>query len=186
MHCPRYACAGAAHPRGCVVAFGGELTDAGLSASMERYNPEISAWELLPAVRAPSCGSVMALTAAGRTAFTVGGLGLSGQALPVAEQLALGPALAAAAQKANEGRRDDGQASQIQLPNWGPVPPMQTPRHLASAAGFGSGVVVVGGKGPTFEAVNNVEVFDPDTMAWESLPPLPSPRLRAAVVSGRL
>jgi len=171
MHCPRYACAAAAQPRGCVMAFGGELTDAGLNASMERYNPETSTWELLPTVRSPSCGSVMALTAAGRTAFTVGGLGLSGQALPVAEQLPVGAALA---------------AGQVQLPNWGPVPPMQTPRHLASAAGFGSGVVVVGGKGPTFEAVSNVEVFDPDANAWESLPSLPSPRLRSAVVSGRL
>jgi len=177
MNCPRYACAGAPQPRGCVMAFGGELTDAGLNASIERYDPELGAWELLPTVRAPSCGAVVALTAAGRTAFTIGGLGLSGQALPVAERLALGPALAAAA---------PSQSSQIQLPNWGQVPPMLTPRHLASAAGFGSGVVAVGGKGPTFEAVSNVELFDPEAMSWESLPPLPSPRLRAAVVSGRL
>ena len=28
-------------------------------------------------------------------------------------------------------------------------------------------VVVVGGKGPNFEAVRNVELYDPMSMAWE-------------------
>mmetsp|Transcript_35344 Transcript_35344/g.101636 ORF Transcript_35344/g.101636 Transcript_35344/m.101636 type:complete len:397 (-) Transcript_35344:185-1375(-) len=180
MHRPRYAGAATALPRGSVIAFAGELTEAGLAASIEVFDPEANAWELLPAVRTPSCGAAVALVGGGRTAFQLGGLGLSGQALPAAEQLNLGPALACASVggSAEMGHR-------FQPPNWGPVPPMLTPRHLASAAGFGSGAAVVGGKGPTFEAVNNVEIYDPEARTWQALAPLPSPRLRAAVVSGR-
>jgi len=180
MHRPRYACASSAQPHGLVLAFGGELTDAGLTASLEIYDPEASTWELLPAVRAPSCGAAIALTESGKKAFTFGGLGLSGQALPLAEQLHLGGALEMATDE-----KDRPQGSAFVPPSWSQAPPMPTPRHLASVTGFGAGAVAVGGKGPTFEAVRNVELFDPEAGVWESLPPLPEARLRAAVVSGR-
>jgi len=169
MEKPRYACA-AIVKDGKIYAFGGELTDAGVQASVERYDPEAETWELLSTVRPPCCGAAVVVSA--NQAFALGGLGLSGQALGVAERLPL------------HGATEDETAEQV--PHWAPLPPMPTPRHLASAAPFRSGVVVVGGKGPTFEAVGNVELYDPMSMAWEVLPPLPKPRLRAAVAGGRL
>lgn len=192
MHRPRYACSAAAQPLGCVLAFGGELTDAGVAASMERFDPNKNAWELLPpVVRTPACGAAIALTGSGRTAFTMGGLGLSGQALPSAEWLFLGPTLAAPTpalgeKEDPEANRLTGTATRVQAPAWTSLPAMETPRHLASASGFGSGVVAVGGKGPTFEVVADVEVFDPVTNTWDRLPALPCARFRAAVVSGRV
>lgn len=173
MNRPRYACTSAALPEGGIVVFGGELTDAGCTASVERYDPETRTWELLPPVRNPACGGAIALTGLGEMVFAVGGLGLSGQALAMAEKLRVGRALAV-------------EASTFTPPNWVPMPPMKTPRHLASVAGFGGGAVVVGGKGPAFEAIDCVEWYDPDENSWEELQALPSPRLRAAVAGGRL
>lgn len=181
MHSPRYACA-AATRGGLVFAFGGELTDAGMQASLERYNPEVGVWELLPSVRPPSCGSALVIDPTGTSAYTIGGLGLSGQALPVAERMQLEPLLSADAINEEDGEPPE----QPVLPSWGVLPQMPTPRHLASAAAFRGGAVAVGGKGATFEAVCNVELFNPATWSWEVLPALPSPRIRAAVVSGNL
>lgn len=186
MHRPRFAAACAPQPRGCVLAFGGELTETGPATSIERFDPETNTWELLPAVRTLSTGAAVALTGSGRTAFSFGGLSLSGQAQPMAETLFLGPAIAEAdARSQGVGEKDD-LGKHFQPPAWGPMPQMLLPRQQASAAGFLSGAVVVGGKGPTFEAVPNVEVYNPEAMSWEALPPLPSPRMRAAVASGRL
>lgn len=200
MRKPRYACAAAAQPLGRVLAFGGELTAQGCAASMECFDPSTHAWELLPpVVRTPACGAAMALAGAGKTAtaFAMGGLGLSGQALPAAEWLCLGPVLAAAAAAAAAAplpceKKEDAEAhrlmaamARVQTPTWSPLPMMPTPRHLANATGFGGGVVVVGGKGPTFEVADVVEAFDPVMNTWDSLPALPSPRFRVAVVSGR-
>lgn len=164
MNRPRYACAATVQD-GCIYAFGGELTDAGMLASAECFNPQkdCGTWELLPAVRAPNCGASIAVS--GFQAFTLGGLGLSGQALSMAERLVF---------------------NHSEAPLWEPMPPMPTARHLASAAAFRGGVVVVGGKGPSFDAVRSVELFHPSTKSWEVLPPLPSPRLRAAVAGGCL
>lgn len=167
MEKPRYACAAIAKD-GKIYAFGGELTDAGVQASMERYDPEAETWELLNTVRPPCCGAAVTVTSS--QAFALGGLGLSGQALDVAERLPL------------DGAAVDETAEEVT--HWAPVPPMPTARHLASAAPFRGGVVVVGGKGATFDAVGNVELYDPSAMAWEVLPPLPAPRLRAAVAGG--
>lgn len=182
MHRPRYGCALAAQPGNRLLVFGGELTDAGLAASTELYDPEACAWDLLQAVRPPSCGASIALTASGETAFTFGGLGLNGQALPLAEHLPLGAALAAAVEAAESERV---LSPSFVPPMWSPAPPMPTARHLAAVAGWGAGAVVVGGKGPTFEAVRNVDLFVPQAMAWRQLPALPEARLRAGVVSGR-
>jgi len=171
MEKPRYACA-AIVKDGKIYAFGGELTESGVQASVERYDPETESWQLLSnvAIRPPSCGAAVTVTS--NQAFALGGLGLSGQALGVAERLPLESAL-------TEKLVQQG-------PHWAPLPPMPTPRHLASAAPFRGGVVVVGGKGHNFDAVRNVELYDPMAMTWEVMPPLSSPRLRAAVVAGRL
>lgn len=163
---PRYACAATAR-HGFVYAFAGELTESPY-ASIERYSTEAREWIMLPAVRAPCCSAAVVISE--DTVFNLGGLGLSGQALKDAEQLRITRIL--------EGDlQDEGL-------NWEPLPQMPTARHLASAAAFNGGVCVVGGKGASFEAVANVEYFDSLTHTWEMLPPLRSPRLRAAVVGG--
>jgi len=165
MEKARYACSAVVKDN-MIYAFGGELTDAGVQTSVERYNPEADSWEFLTNVRSPCCGAALVVTST--QAFAVGGLGLSGQALPTAERLPFDVAA------------DD------QAPAWAPLPAMPTARHLASAAPYRGGVVVVGGKGSTFDAASDVEFYDPMARTWEVLPPLPSPRLRAAVVGGRL
>lgn len=175
MQCPRYACIAAAQGQ-WIFAFGGELTESGMLASMERFDYETGFWELLPAVQSPCCGSAMTLAASGRAALVLGGLSLSGQALSVAKQLSLDPLLASS--------RDE--LDKMDLPRWSCLPPMPTPRHLASAATFCGGAIAVGGKGAKFEATHNVEFFNPDVWAWEVLPHLPSPRFRAAVAGGHL
>lgn len=170
MEKPRYACA-AIVKDGQIYAFGGELADSGAQATIERYNPEAESWELLSNVRPPCCGAAVAATS--NQAFALGGLGLSGQALGCAERMPL------------EGSMADDTLP-AQAPLWSPLPPMPTPRHLASAAPFRGGVVVVGGKGASFDAVRNVELYNPMDMTWEVLPPLSSPRLRTAVAAGRM
>lgn len=177
---PRYAC-GVAVQGGRIIVFGGELANAGSAATMERYDPEEGRWELLPAARAasgraPGAGSAVALDSTGRFAFSLGGLGLSGQALNVAEGLALEPLMAA----------PSGDQAAPETPGWGALPPMPTSRHLASVAAFRNGAVAVGGKGADFEASSDVDFYDPGMGRWEALPALPSPRLRAAAASGHL
>lgn len=171
---PRYACAVAVQD-GRILVFGGELADVGNAASMERYDPEAGAWELLPPVRAPCCGSAVAMDSAGRFAFNLGGLGLNGQALTAAEGMELEPMLTGAADEVA-----------LEASAWEPLAAMPTPRHLASAAAFRDGAVVAGGKGADFEAAREVDFYDPEMGRWEALPPLPSPRLRAALASGHL
>mmetsp|Transcript_3237 Transcript_3237/g.7682 ORF Transcript_3237/g.7682 Transcript_3237/m.7682 type:complete len:392 (-) Transcript_3237:423-1598(-) len=176
MHRPRYAGGAAAVRKGCVLAMAGELTETGLAASLEVYNPKTSSWELWPAVRTPTCGATVVISRAGRTVYSVGGLGLSGQALAITESIAMGPAIDA---PLTSGRR-------FSPPSWNSISSMATPRHLTSATTFGGGVAVIGGKGPTFEAVSSAEIYEPSVGAWKALPNIPAPRLRAAVVSARI
>merc|ERR1719362_2514649 len=117
----------------------------------------------------------MTLAASGCAAITLGGLSLSGQALSVSKQITLEGLM-------TSNSEDDEDIS----PRWTGLPPMPTPRHMASATSYYGGAAAVGGKGSTFEVVHNVEFFNPENWNWEVLPPLPSPRLRAAVVGGRL
>jgi len=170
---PRYAGIARAQAQ-WIFAIGGELTDAGMKASIECYNRKMGLWELLPSVQQPCCGAALTLAFSGRAALTFGGLSLSGQALSVSKQLPLDGLL-------TSNSEDDEDA-----PRWSCLPPMSTARHLASSASYRGGAVAVGGKGSKFEAVRSVEFFNPDNWNWEALPPLPSPRLRAAVVGGRL
>jgi hypothetical protein len=170
---PRYAGIASTQAQ-WIFAIGGELTDAGMKASIERYDRKMGLWELLPSVQQPCCGAALTLAASGRAALTFGGLSLSGQALSVSKQLPLDGLL-------NPNSEDDEDG-----PRWSCLPPMPTARHLASLASYRGGAVAVGGKGSKFEAVCSVEFFDPEQWNWEVLPPLPSPRLRAAVVGGRL
>merc|ERR1719329_489463 len=135
-------------------------------ASIERFVPDRMEWDILPAVRAPGCGATVAV--ASGMAWTLGGLGPSGQALESAERVTLDELLVGAA------------------PSWEPLPPMATARHLASATSYCGGVCAVGGKWATFEAIRDVELFSLETWSWRTLPPLPCPRLRAAVAGGRL
>lgn len=180
MQRARYTCVAAAQGH-CVYAFGGELADAGTIATVERFDPTVGQWELLSTtVKAPRCGAAVTIGLSGRSAFTMGGLGLSGQALGVADRVSFDLSLSAPLDGANAAAGEEEPLS------WDALPPMNTPRHLATAATFRGGAVAVGGKGATFEATRDVELFDPDSWAWEVLPPLPSPRLRAAAVSGRL
>mmetsp|Transcript_49625 Transcript_49625/g.95836 ORF Transcript_49625/g.95836 Transcript_49625/m.95836 type:complete len:404 (-) Transcript_49625:144-1355(-) len=170
---PRYAGVASSQAQ-WIFAIGGELTDAGMKASIERYDRKTGLWELMPSVQQPCCGAAMTLAASGRAALTFGGLSLSGQALSVSKQLPLDGLLTL-----NSEEEEDS-------PRWSCLPPMPTARHLASAAPYRGGAVAVGGKGSKFEAVRSVEFFNPENWNWEALPPLPSPRLRAAVVGGRL
>lgn len=175
MHCPRYACVAAVHAHRIFV-FGGNISDGAMTSSIECYDPETRRWEMLSAVQAPCCGAAVAIVDEGRAAFSVGGLGLSGQALGISKRLSLDSIL----MSSNDNTRPNF------APSWGPLPPMPTPRHLVSLANFYGGAVAVGGKGAGFEASRSVELFNPDAWAWEELAPLPNPRIRAAVVSGRL
>lgn len=61
MHKPRYAAVARALGDGRLLIFGGELTEEGLAASMEVYDPEDNAWQLLSTVRSPLCGSAIVL-----------------------------------------------------------------------------------------------------------------------------
>jgi hypothetical protein len=178
MHRPRYAFAAAVRPGGRILAFGGELTEQGAAASMEILDPHTGQWELLPAVRIPTCGAAIAVVGAGRVALAVGGLGLSGQALPMAEHMDLGSALDLTA------RDEESGGMGFRPPVWQAAGAMPAAKHLASAVGFGSGVAVVAGKGSTFEACTDASVYT-SAGEWEVLPPLPSPRLRVGVAGGR-
>lgn len=175
MNRPRYASAATVH-EGRLFIFGGELTDSGQRASVECFNSEARTWTLLPSVRSTLCGAALALTtsSSGCAAFALGGLGVSGQALTLAERIPLSRFIG------------DGAAEGDVVPEWVSLPPMPTSRHLASATTFRGGVVMAGGKGSTFEAVASVDVFSTESWSWEGLPPMQSPRLRAAVAGGRL
>lgn len=173
MHRARYASV-ASSTSGRVHIFAGELTDDGLAASSEIFDPQVGEWALRPAVRNPLCGAALVLAPQGTEAFALGGLGLSGQALGVAEHIPLGDL----ANMMDCGK--DEKPKNL----WTSLPPMPTARHQTSATNFLGGAVVVGGKGSTFEATASVEYFNPTKWAWEALPPLPGPRVRAAVAGG--
>mmetsp|Transcript_34798 Transcript_34798/g.63370 ORF Transcript_34798/g.63370 Transcript_34798/m.63370 type:complete len:359 (+) Transcript_34798:71-1147(+) len=176
MQKPRYACSAAVRHDGRIVVVGGELTEAGTAASMEIYDPEENSWQLLPALRNPLCGASLVLQDDGDAVFSFGGLGLSGQALNHAEQAALGEKVF--------GREalDDNRGTK---PMWCPLPPMFTSRQQISACSFQGGACLVGGKTITSEASNKVEYLAASGF-WDELPPLPSARLRAAVVAGHI
>jgi hypothetical protein len=171
---PRYAGLATTQSQWIFAIFG-ELTDTGKKASIERYDRKKGLWELLPSVQQPPCGAATLLAASGCVALTLGGLSLSGQALNVSRQITLEGLMTSNA----EDDEDDS-------PRWTCLPPMPTPRHMASATSYDGGAVAIGGKGSTFEVVQTVEFFNPDNWNWEVLPPLQSPRLRAAVVGGHL
>jgi len=169
---PRYA--GIASAQGqWILAIGGELTEAGMKASIERYDRKMGVWESLPSVQQPRCGAAMTLASSGQAALTFGGLSLSGQPLTVSKQLLLDDYMTLNCE-------DDDP------PRWTFLPPMQTARHCASAASYCGGAVAVGGKGSKSEVLCSVEFFNCDNWNWEMLPPLPNPRLRAAVAGGCL
>jgi len=168
MHRPRYACAATAECTGAISVFGGELTELGTRSSSEHYDASTDSWTLLPPVRSPCVGSTVAL--AGGAAFAVGGLGLNGQAQATTECVVL----------PLEGSLDDS------TPQWTLLPAMPTPRQLATVTNFRGGVVAIGGKDVTFEAVAHVEYFDPEAFAWAALPSLPTARIRCAAVTGYL
>lgn len=170
---PRYAGIAKAQEH-WIFAIGGELTDAGVKASIERYDRKKGVWELLPSVQQPCCGAAMTLASSGHVALTFGGLSLSGQPLTVSKQLPL------------DYRMTSTSADDEDPKKWTFLPPMPTARHLASAASFCGGAVAVGGKGSKSEVLRSVDFFNPDNWDWEMLPPLPNPRLRAAVAGGRL
>lgn len=170
---PRYAGIASTQSR-WIFAIGGELTHAGAKASIERYDRETGLWELLPCVPQPHFGAAMTLLASD-VALTFGGLSLSGQALNVTKQIALEALM-------TSNSEEDETVSR----RWTSLPPMPTPRHLVSATSYCGGAVAIGGKGPTFDVMRSVEFFNPESGHWEVLPSLPSPRLRAAVVGGRL
>lgn len=176
MHRARYAPAAAASGR-WIFAFGGELSETGCLGSMERYDRETGCWEVLPPIQASGCGAAVTLSPCGRNAFSLGGLGLSGQAQGVAKRLAVDAAVLIGG---------GGFAEKPEQLRWSCMPPMPTPRQQATAAFFRGSAVVVGGKGAKFEPVGDVVAFSPDRWGWEVLPSLPSPRLRVAVASGRL
>merc|ERR1712129_74765 len=176
MVCPRYAGIASTQSQRIFAMFG-ELTDAGRKASIERDNRTKGLWELLPSVQQPHCGAATMLAASGCVALTLGGLSLSGQALNVSRRIGLEGLMTSNSE--DDEDEDDS-------PRWTCLPPMPTPRHMASATSYDGGAVAIGGKGSTFEVVQNVEFFNPDNWNWEVLPPLQSPRLRAAVVGGHL
>ncbi|CAJ1344038.1 unnamed protein product [Effrenium voratum] len=169
MQKPRYASCAAARDD-CIIVFGGELTEAGAAASVEVYDAQVNTWHLLPTLRSPLCGSVAVLTEAGDQVYCFGGLGLSGQALTFAERAVLG--------------YEDQQGTACK-PSWSPLPPMLTARQQMSACTFEDGLVIVGGKGITSEAQAKVEYYS-QSSGWQALPPLPSARLRSAVIAGNL
>lgn len=172
---PRYASAAGVH-NGRLFVFGGELTDSGQRASCEVYDHEATAWRLLPPVRSPLTGSALMVATSpnGTSAFSLGGLGVSGQALSLVERIPLTKLL------------DDAFEETQDSPEWSPLPSMPSSRHLSSVSRFRGGLVTVGGKGATFEAVAHVDFFNLETRAWEALPPLPFPRIRVAVAAGWL
>lgn len=176
MQRARYACS-AAVQEGRICVLGGELTETGMVTSAEVFDPKVGSWELLPAVRNPFCGSALSLTstADNLTAFTIGGIGLSGQATNAGYSMSMSGIF---------GLFGDDLESSFDVPEWSSLPAMPTHRHLTSVTQFCGGAVAVGGKCHTFEACSNVEIFRPEQWRWEVLPPLPSPRIRAAVTAG--
>ncbi|CAE8656827.1 unnamed protein product, partial [Polarella glacialis] len=175
MKKPRYACT-ATVSGGRIIVFGGELTAAGVAASTEIYDPASDSWQLMPNVKAPLCGASLVLDPTGQKAYTMGGLGLSGQALGQAERIDLRNIVSGDVQKGNA----------LLLPSWLPIPSMPTARQLVSATSFQGGAVAVGGKEVNSEASSKVEFFNPELEVWEDLPQLPRALLRAAVVGGCL
>jgi len=170
MQKPRYACSVSARDD-VIIVFSGELTETGAAASLEIYNVQADTWTLLPSLRSPLCGSVPVLKESGDEVFSFGGLGLSGQALTFAERANL----------KCEGSPYPG----MSVTPWSPLPPMLFARQQMSACTFQDGAVIIGGKGITSEAQSKVEMYS-ESSGWKELPPLPTARLRSAVVAGHI
>ncbi|CAK9093471.1 unnamed protein product [Durusdinium trenchii] len=172
MQKPRYAASAMAR-EDCILVFSGELSEEGAAASLEIYDIQANTWHLLPSLRSPLCGSVPILKASGDEVYSFGGLGLSGQALTLAERASL---------QHLEEHAYSGSSARVP---WSPLPPMLTARQQISACNFQEGVVLVGGKGITSEAQAKVECYS-EGLGWRALPPLGLPRMRCAVVAGHI
>mmetsp|Transcript_50174 Transcript_50174/g.119460 ORF Transcript_50174/g.119460 Transcript_50174/m.119460 type:complete len:397 (-) Transcript_50174:241-1431(-) len=172
MNKPRYSCAASVYA-GKLIVVGGELAEQANSLSVECYDLDdgeaLGQWEIMHEnLKQPCCGSSVAI--ADGVAYSLGGLSMRGQVLKDASMLSL----------------ESMSNTDWEVQPWSEMPPMQTPRHLASVGVFNGGAVAVGGKGFNFRTVPNVEVFCRRSWSWEVLAPLPWPRFRAAVAGGRL
>jgi N-acetylneuraminic acid mutarotase len=139
-----------------VRAFGG-LTNLGLSASVETYDPQADAWTVGPNAKLGRYAHAVALGADDR-AYVIGGTKDGATALASVDVY---------------DPKTDG---------WISAPDLPTARLGAGAAASVDGRIWVIGGGVPGKPEGAVEVFDPAKQTWAKGPDMPTPRLSLQAV----
>jgi N-acetylneuraminic acid mutarotase len=193
---------------GRIVVVGGFLESGANSRRVDAYDPASDKWERLPDFPV-SVDHAAAASANGRL-VVVGGYDADRQPLRAAflfdgtrwRRLPAPPEeRAAAAATATRGgivwvvggRTRDGLATtmlrlDLRTLRWRTLPGPRPREHLAATA-LGGRVYAIGGRRAGYDSnLATVQVFDPHTDRWRSLPDLPAPRggTGAAAIGGRL
>jgi N-acetylneuraminic acid mutarotase len=189
--------------KGDLYVHGGYTSATGLSAptgALLRYDPERNRWRRLPA--SPTPRAAHALAVLGKRLYAAGGAGDNGslRSLEIYEverrrwrrgpSFPFGPARNHTTGVASGGRfyviagRDAANFTAVERYNprrrsWEDVPDLRTPRGGIAAARLRDGrIVVFGGENltPGGTTIAAVEIFNPRTRSWRSLPSMRTPR----------
>jgi N-acetylneuraminic acid mutarotase len=189
--------------RGDVYVHGGYKGRSNLTqptGALLRYDPERRRWRRLPS--SPTPRAAHALAVIGDRLYAAGGANDSGslRSLEIYDfkrrrwssgpDFTFGPARNHTTGAAAGGRfyviagRDASNFTAVERYNprrraWEDVPDLRTPRGGIASARLGDGrIVVFGGENlvPGGTTIREVELFDPRTRRWRSLPPMRTPR----------
>jgi N-acetylneuraminic acid mutarotase len=198
----------AAALRGEIVVVGGFTTSGSNSRRVDAYSPSRDAWRRLPDL--PVAVDHAAAASSGGRVYVVGGYGADRRPLRAAfsfdgrvwRRLPSPPesraAAAAAATSAGKvyvvgGRTDSGLALttlvfDVRTRRWSKLSGTTPREHLAAAA-LGGRVYAVAGRHAGYDTnLSVVEVLDPATRRWRTLPSVPSARggTAATAIAGRI
>ena len=188
--------------RGRVYVHGGYASETGLAepvGALLRYDPGRDRWRRLRA--SPTARAAHAVAAIGRRLYVAGGANESGslRSLEIYDfrsgRWSRGPSFPGPARNhttgvASGGRfyvlagRDSGNLTAAERYDparrrWQTLPPLRTARGGIASVRLGDGrIVVFGGEllTPGGTTIAEVELFDPRTLRWRSLPDLRTPR----------
>jgi N-acetylneuraminic acid mutarotase len=188
--------------RGRVYVHGGYAGDSGLTEptrGLLRYDPAQDRWRRLPSSRTPRAAHAAAVV--GGRLYIAGGANDAGsmRSLEIYDfgrrRWSRGPSFPGPARNHLTGvasgglfyalaGRDSSNLTTAERYDprrraWEPLPPLRTPRGGIASARLRDGrIVVFGGENlaPGGTTIGEVELFDPRTRRWRSLPPMLTPR----------
>jgi hypothetical protein len=156
---PRVHAALAAAPSGALFLLGGR-TGASIEELdiVERYRPDVDAWEAWHSARMPSPRASLGAVALADALLAIGG---------------------------QAGRATLASVDALDVPSgrWTPAPPLRTARKYAAVASLRGCAYALGGMSEARARLSCCERLDPREGRWHAIAPLPAPRSSAAAAA---